>query len=114
MATMFFATVFDAAPANTEGVVMTPPGWRPHGVPADDPGEAARIALALGADTYVNCGLHRAGAVAGRAGRGGADAVVAITAVWNDLDIRKPGAKKHYLPDRDAARRFLVGLPIRP
>jgi hypothetical protein len=114
IATTFLAAIFGDAPADTEIVVMTPPGWKPYGVAAGDPGAAARIAVAFGTDTYVNCGLHRAGAAAGRAGRGDADAVVAITAVWNDLDIMKPGAKKHYLPDRDAAHRFLVGLPIRP
>lgn len=113
-ATAFLAAVFGGAPANTEIVVMTPPEWRPYGVAANDPGAAARVAVAFGTDTYVNCGLQRAGAVGGRAGRGGAAHVVALTSVWCDLDTTKLGAKKRYLPDRPAAHHFVFGLPIPP
>jgi hypothetical protein len=114
-ATTFFEIISLGAPVGTALVLSTPrDGWKPHAVAGDDAGTAARIALALGTDTFIAVGLQDAAAVRARTGRGRAADVVALTAVTCDLDIAKLGAKKRYLPDRAAAGRFLGQLPIRP
>jgi hypothetical protein len=113
----FFTTIFTTAPAHAAVVLTTPPRWRVYGVAPDDPEAAVRRAFRLsrlGADVYVHVGLQAADAVGRRRGRGGAEDVVALPAVWADVDVEKPGARRSYLPSRDAARHLLTTLPIPP
>jgi hypothetical protein len=110
----FFATVFATAPEHTRLRLMTPRTWsQPVAVPAKDAVSAAQVALELGPDAYVGCALYdQLPNTTGSRGR--ATDVVALTAIWADLDVARPTSPKRYLPDRVAARRFLASLAIRP
>lgn len=113
----FFSTVFGTALAGTAIVLTTPPTWRVYATPPEDPDAAVCRALRLsrfGADVYVHCGLQDAATVGHRPGRGRAEDIVALSAVWADVDLEKAGAHRRYLPSRGAAERVLRRLPIRP
>jgi hypothetical protein len=113
----FFTTIFATAPADSAIVLTTPPSWRVYAIAPDDVDAAVRRACRLsrfGADVYVHVGVQAAAAVGTRPGRGRAADIVALLAVWADLDLEKPGARRRYLPNRGAALRVLRQLPIRP
>jgi hypothetical protein len=116
-ARVFFTTIFAAAPTDTALVLTHPPHWRVYGIAPSDVHTAVWRALRLcrlGADVYVHCGLQHAAAVGTQPGRGRAEDVVVLTAVWADVDVAKPWATKPYLPDRAAAQHVLRQLPLRP
>lgn len=76
---------------------------------------AKAVQLSRQRDVYVGLGLHREAGDAHH--RGGADDVLAIPALWLDLDVvgaTHGDTSKRYFPDQAQALAFLETLPLPP